>query len=36
MISHPATVRVARKLADSLFGEGTCEQKIENWITSLK
>jgi acetyl-CoA decarbonylase/synthase complex subunit delta len=36
MISHPATVRVARKLADALFGEGTCEQKIENWITSLK
>lgn len=36
MISHPATVRVAKKLADSLFGEGTCQQKIESWITSLK
>ncbi|MEM4726326.1 MAG: CO dehydrogenase/acetyl-CoA synthase subunit delta, partial [Nitrososphaerales archaeon] len=25
MISHPATIRVAKKLADSLFGEGVCE-----------
>jgi len=36
MISHPATVRVAKKLADSLFGEGSCEQKVESWVTSLK
>lgn len=36
MISHPATIRVAKKLADSLFGEGACEQKIEGWVTSLK
>jgi acetyl-CoA decarbonylase/synthase complex subunit delta len=36
MISHPATVRVAKKLADSLFGEGSCEQKIESWVTNLK
>jgi CO dehydrogenase/acetyl-CoA synthase delta subunit len=36
MISHPATVRVLRGLADSLFGIGETDQKIENWITAIE
>jgi len=35
MISHPATVRVAKKLAANLYGENKISQEIESWITNI-
>lgn len=36
MLSHPATVRVVRKLIQALYGEVDSEQRIQDWITEIE
>lgn len=36
MISHPATVRIAKRFLDAMYGVTKTEQKAEDWITALK
>ena len=35
MVSHPATVRVLKQIAENLYGIGETKHSIENWITAL-
>ncbi len=36
MLSHPATVRVMRKLIQALYGEFDSDQRIQDWITEIE
>ncbi|MCP8308760.1 MAG: CO dehydrogenase/acetyl-CoA synthase subunit delta [archaeon] len=35
MLSHPATVRVMKKLIENLYGEVDADQRIQDWITDI-
>ncbi|MEM3518630.1 MAG: CO dehydrogenase/acetyl-CoA synthase subunit delta, partial [Nitrososphaerales archaeon] len=35
MLSHPATVRIIKRLIESLYGEVNADQRIQDWITDI-
>jgi acetyl-CoA decarbonylase/synthase complex subunit delta len=35
MLSHPATIRIAKRLVENLYGEVDADQRIQDWITDI-
>ncbi|MEM3539012.1 MAG: CO dehydrogenase/acetyl-CoA synthase subunit delta [Nitrososphaerales archaeon] len=36
MLSHPATVRIVKRLIENLYGEVKADQRIQDWITDIE
>jgi len=35
MLSHPATIRIIKRLIEILYGEVDVDQRIQDWITDI-
>jgi acetyl-CoA decarbonylase/synthase complex subunit delta len=35
MLSHPATIRIIKRLIENLYGEVDADQRIQDWITDI-
>jgi acetyl-CoA decarbonylase/synthase complex subunit delta len=35
MLSHPATIRIVKRLIENLYGEVDADQRIQDWITDI-